>query len=270
MTSPDPCVDAADTLCFARIDSSGGPLDTGDCVLADGDVDVWAFSLAAHPRDIAQWSLLLCDDECQCAGRFMHAADRDAYVVAHGVVRRLLACYSGIAPGALKLGRTAGGKPVQDEPLGGHALRFNLAHSGDGALLAVSRSCEVGVDLEVARTEIDMLSVAARFFDEAEREAVAGTPDALRADVFFRYWVAKEAALKAQGCGLAYPLDGFAIRFSETGSTASVISKDTVAMRSDWLVRMLPMPLGWYGALCAPRDCTPRLRRYPAHAVVEA
>ncbi len=74
-------------------------------------------------------------------------------------------------------------------------VRFNLAHSQDRALIAVSLEVDVGVDIERIRPMKDYLAVAERFFPAGETEPV----DELD---FFRRWTRLEALLKATGAGL--------------------------------------------------------------------
>src|SRR5438445_13633289 len=57
-------------------------------------------------------------------------------------VRALLGAYLGTAPDQLRIERGAYGKPE----LGDAALQFNLAHTGNALLLALSRGIAVGVD----------------------------------------------------------------------------------------------------------------------------
>jgi 4'-phosphopantetheinyl transferase len=248
------------SLRFARVDPAKANADAAYYSLSDRHVDVWAFSLDAQPDDIDRWLALLSDEERSRAARFARAADRESYLVAHGALRSLLARYCGIGPQALTFAQTRHGKPILAHP-SDTALHFNLAHAGSGGLLAVSRGSDVGVDLETARDDVDTLSVARRFFCDVERAAIEDAPPPLRSHTFLRYWVAKEAVLKAQGSGLARPLDAFAIRFSDDGDTAAVAAATDASMAcDDWLVHMLAAPPGWHSALCAPRDFSVELR----------
>jgi 4'-phosphopantetheinyl transferase len=243
---------------FDRVDprvSAGDPI---ACAPADRHVEVWAFSLECRAGDIDRWEAQLSDDERARSAKFKRAADRNAYVCAHGVTRLVLSRYCDASPQRLRFARAAGGKPMLASNPGESPVHFNLTHSGGRALLAVSRAGEVGVDLEAAREDVDTVSLADRFFCDAERVAIAAAP--LRAEAFFRHWVAKEAVLKACGTGLAFPLDAFAVQFSTDGDTATVASTHPRIASGDWLVRLLPLPPGWYGALCAPPDCGVRIR----------
>ena len=66
--------------------------------------------------------------------------------------------------------------------------------------------------------------------------------------------------LKARGSGLATPLDAFSVRFAPDGESASVDARTPAFFKSDYGVRMLPVPAGWHAALCLPVGCEVRLR----------
>lgn len=95
---------------------------------------------------------------------------------------------------APEIARDGHGKPY----LVGRELAFNVAHSGELAVIAIARGgVELGVDVEEHRDRIDVTAVARRFFTAAEAAAVAAEPRQ-----FFRLWCRKEAWLKARGTGL--------------------------------------------------------------------
>ena len=87
------------------------------------------------------------------------------------------------------------------------AKPFNLSHSGDYAVLAVSNS-SVGVDLERIRT-IDWNQISARFFHPAERAFLARSRDPQAA--FFWIWTLKESYLKAEGLGFSVSPASFSV-----------------------------------------------------------
>ena len=60
-------------------------------------------------------------------------------------LHRVLAVYLGEDPARIRLETGAQGKPRLADPQG--QLRFNLSHSGEIALVAVSGEAEVGVDV---------------------------------------------------------------------------------------------------------------------------
>lgn len=135
-------------------------------------IDVW---LVETGVDVSATSL--SDDERARAARFRFDEHRRRWIAAHVALREILSTYTDDVQ--FVLGEH--GKPS----LANGAVHFNLSHSGDLAVVAVSDG-EIGVDVEQIRDDFDYESIA----PAPSREA------------FFRAWTRKEARLKATGVGL--------------------------------------------------------------------
>lgn len=140
---------------------------------------------------------LLSADEHDRAARLRQPVHRQRFVLAHAFLRRKLGERLGHHPAALRFGHGPEGKPL----LAG--LHFNLSHSGDLAVLALSTRHPVGVDIE-ALQPIDALGLARAHFAPSEAALIADLDDPLAA--FYRLWARKEAALKAHGLGIGHSL----------------------------------------------------------------
>lgn len=118
------------------------------------------------------------------------------------VLRRVLALYLDDAPEEIALARGERGKPhLATEP---ERLAFNLSHSGELTLVAVSRGREVGVDVERAKPERDLVALAERALAPEEAATVrAAAEGEERTGVFYELWTRHEARLKCLGIGLA-------------------------------------------------------------------
>ena len=217
--------------------------------IAPRSVHVWSFRLAASASCLEQCRQSLSSSERARAQRFVAAQDRDDFIVAHGALRHLLARYAGAAAPDLDFSVAASGKPA----LAAHAatLSFNLTHAQGRALIAVSDGREIGVDLEKIGAAVNALAIAQRYFAPAERAAIENAPAAALGQVFFNYWVAKEAVLKGEGIGLRFPMDEFAIQFDAPGQSARVRTGEGSRLHSDWMIRMLPVDEGWTAAVAA-------------------
>jgi 4'-phosphopantetheinyl transferase len=223
--------------------------------LSPATVHVWSFALSGTADTVELCRGLLSQEECHRADRFVFERDRVRYTIAHGVMRHLLGRYCGLTPQSLSFSVTAAGKPsLADLGTLSEPLHFNLTHSDDRALLGLSVYGEIGVDIEKVRTNIEALAISRHYFFGSEREAIEATAEAQRHDMFFRYWVAKEAVLKAQGIGLGFPLDRFRVDFLAEGTTARIESFDASALHNDWRVRLLPCESDWHAAVAARGD----------------
>ncbi len=164
----------------------------------------WASSgpaMEAGPRLHA----LLDATERARADRFRVGSARRRYVAARALTRLVLGRYTGVAPAALAFASGPRGKPRIENPLSEPRVCFNVAHSGDTAVVAVAGS-ELGVDVETVRAVPNLERLATRYCSAAERDRLNRVPTGRRAAAFLRLWTGKEAYLKAVGSGVAMPL----------------------------------------------------------------
>jgi phosphopantetheinyl transferase len=147
---------------------------------------------------------VLSPDERLRASRFPERLRR-RYVAGRGRLRLLLARLLDDRPGAITLDYGRWGKPVLAGAFAGR-LHFNLTHSQDEALIAFSRTNPVGIDLEMlapAYTVEWSIRMAASILCDAELSEWQQLPDGNKPGMLLEAWVAKEAVLKAIGCGIA-------------------------------------------------------------------
>lgn len=215
-----------------------------------GEVHAWAFELAATPDALARCLQVLSADERAKGERFVREALRERFRVAHGVLRHLLARYTGVAAERLAFGAGAEGKPFLEGEAHGR-VSFNLSHSESRAVVVVAAAGDVGCDVERERRTDDLAGLVQGYFTREESRRILEAAPGEQAREFFRHWVAKEAVLKAQGGGLSLPLDGFRVDFDETGEGARVVPFGNAPIRAGWHVRMRSLGEGWPVAVCA-------------------
>lgn len=127
-----------------------------------------------------------------------HASPDDMRQAARRVLRSLLARLMSTSPESLRFGRSSEGKPFL---VGAGAPSFNLSHSRGYSLIALSLSSEVGCDIEDRFTDEDVAALCPLVLHPAELEAMDRLAAQDRQAAFRRYWVRKEAVLKAAGSG---------------------------------------------------------------------
>ena len=151
-------------------------------------VDVYEIELA--PCDASSLSA----DERERAARLTRP---ERWISARVALRTVLGERLGVAPSEIVFALGEHGKPE----LPGSELRFNLAHSGDRAVIAVA-DVEVGIDVErVARSS----RAVERTLTDGERAALG--PD--RHVELLRVWCRKEALAKAMGGGQGWAPETF-------------------------------------------------------------
>ena len=176
---------------------------------AQPTVELWWGSVAAaQPHLPALLDLLDADERCR-ADRFRVEAGRQRFVAARAMLRRLLAGRLGLPPQSIRLATGPRGKPALADPTA-DAPHFNLAHSGDLAVVALA-GAELGVDVEALRPFPRAERFAARFFAPSEQQWLAAQPAAESEHASLELWTFKEAYLKAVGSGIAMTLAGVEI-----------------------------------------------------------
>jgi 4'-phosphopantetheinyl transferase len=174
--------------------------------LNDGEVHVWKISAGPNMNQDEQLERVLSADERHRAKQFRFDKDRWLYTAAHAAMRSLLAFYLGVPGDQIQLVSGTHGKPSL-APADTSRLEFNLSHSHELALLAVTRGRAVGVDVEFIKSDFGFHEIARRFFTAGEVSALSALPPALQRSAFFKCWTSKEAFLKAKATGLSGKLD---------------------------------------------------------------
>ena len=155
---------------------------------------------------------LLDEGERNRANRFHAKRDHFRFVCFHYAVRRILTHYTGLSPEKIQFGKEANGKPhllvsgVEERP-----CHFNLSHSGDLGLLAISQDQEIGVDVEQMHALNDLEGVAERVFNAEERTWMNVEEGVKRQERFFTLWTRKEAVVKNLGLGIFADLPSYSV-----------------------------------------------------------
>jgi 4'-phosphopantetheinyl transferase len=145
-------------------------------------------------------SRVLSAPERERLARYRSAAAAARYVITRSLVRLVLSDRLSLPASEVRIGQTDFGKPVVAD-----ALHFNVSHSGDLVLLALSADRAVGIDVERRRGVERVSALVERWLTSDEQRAVAERVDAGAdlSDAFLRVWSLKEARLKALGVGIA-------------------------------------------------------------------
>src|SRR6059058_2243518 len=120
-------------------------------VIWPNEVHVWRARLDV-PWSWTFDEALTLDDRAR-ADRFRFESDRRRFCVARASLRLILGRYLKSKPGRLQIELGEFGKPYFVDAKATQGLRFNLSHSNELALMAISRDREVGVDVEYMRAD---------------------------------------------------------------------------------------------------------------------
>jgi len=191
--------------------------------LGEDSIHIWGIHVPDVLDRLDALHAMLSKKEQEKASRFRRETDRESSIAARGALRILLSGYTGIPAAEIDFHYSENGKPSlvpQAARLPGRAdgssrraacdtISFNVSHSVDWVVLAFGHDCNIGVDVEKIKWEMDVLSIASRFFAADEVALIESAAD--KHTVFFQLWARKEAYVKARGAGLFQVLGNFSV-----------------------------------------------------------
>ena len=164
---------------------------------------------------------------------------QDLSVLQQNAVRRfylrlLLGAYLGIPGKDVRITRRLKGRPELDASQSKGQLDFSVARSKDCYLVGISSGATIGVDLEISdRRSGKPLSLAKRYFSDAETEALSSLEGESLQRSFMHTWACKEAIVKASGLGIANQLCRFSVEVNPDNPPAvlDMLDDDPAAWR---------------------------------------
>jgi 4'-phosphopantetheinyl transferase len=212
-------------------------------------VEVWAVALCQPEEQLTRLAATLSDDEQARAERFRFDQHRNRFVAGRGLLRAILGFYLGRNPRELEFVYSARGKPSLVHSDDQSAPHFNMAHSGDLALVAVAGTGDVGVDVERVRPLSEAEDIVSRFFSPRESDGFKAVPEAERSRAFFNLWTRKEAWLKATAEGIGQSLNQVEVSFLAGESARFISLFGSIEAAEQWrLWELVPAP-GYVGAV---------------------
>ena len=156
---------------------------------------IWRINISERLHLLEHADSLLSKDEHERANRYLQQHNTQRFIVSRVALRFLLGKYLGMIPGKIVFSKGIDKKPfVQNREA--HDIHFNVSHSGDIVLIAISGS-EVGIDVEYIDNDFLFADVLPVCFSEEEQEIVGESRP-----LFYQLWTRKEALRKATGKGI--------------------------------------------------------------------
>ncbi|MGX1102519.1 MULTISPECIES: 4'-phosphopantetheinyl transferase family protein [Bradyrhizobium] len=175
-------------------------------VLENDGLEVLAFMLHVEQDVIRELSVCLNAEEHRRAEGLRLERDRRRFIVSRWQLRHVLASKLGISLAEIELEYGRLGKPHLSRRMPARDLRFSVSRSGEVAVIALSITQEVGVDIEAVLPVPEADEIAALCLSTSEYESYAALDPEDRLEGFLQRWTRLEAVSKALGCGLGQPI----------------------------------------------------------------
>ena len=217
--------------------------------LLNDEIHVWRAFLEVPSTRLKSLHSILSDDEANQSVRYCFERDRRRFIIRRGLLRCILSRYLGQSPRALAFQCNNHGKPALASMSGAPSLCFNVSHSGELTLYAITRNREVGVDIEYVRPFEDAEDIVKHFFSSREKAEFGTLPARIKNQAFFACWTRKEAYIKARGEGLSYPLSNFSVSMIPDESAGLVEIKGDKNKKSRWTLKTILPGAGYVAAV---------------------
>ena len=168
--------------------------------------DFTGFDLRLVYEECAEW---LNAEETDRMHRYQSLCQREHFVLGRILLKLILSNYVDCAPSEFSFNTDKHGKLFLSNQ---SSLFFNLSHSHERLVVAVSRFRDLGVDIELIDEKRATIKIAKRYFSSSEFQDLYNLPRSLRVKRFYELWTLKESVLKAYGVGLSEHLSK--IKFS--------------------------------------------------------
>lgn len=220
--------------------------------LASDAIQVWTMQTdsAEASRSVQRDAWILSGAELARASRFHSERDRARWMASRIALRRILERHLGVPARELQWTFGPHGKPSV------RGVEFNCSHANGVTILALSRA-GVGVDLAHASQADGIAEIAHRFLAPDEIAHCAAASPREREAAMLKWWVAKEACLKATGVGLSVEPGWVSLQLSPSGqwTKAGLGFSESPTVR----VRMIESPENFVAAVAVADE---------SHAVV--
>jgi len=164
------------------------------------------YHIPFHIHNIASCSLsmihILNLEEIERASRFTFEKDRCQFIFCRAILRRILGEQLSCNPKEIYFEYTSKGKPKLNTLYHKQNIHFNLSHTEGYALIAISKSIQVGIDVERERSIANLHSIIISTLSKQEANHVQSLPKNSQSEAFLHYWTKKEALLKGIGLGI--------------------------------------------------------------------
>ncbi|MBK2125958.1 4'-phosphopantetheinyl transferase family protein [Fangia hongkongensis] len=149
--------------------------------------------------DIDLTVLSLPDEIHLNAQKFKHPKKRSEYLVSQWIRRDVLLKYYNVELNQQSFYYSEKGRPYLENSV----IDFNISHTDQYVLMAVSAQQMVGIDVQSVKEKTDVLSIAKHYFSPSEYKMLSSLSEKVQKERFYQIWTLKEASLKLTGEGIA-------------------------------------------------------------------
>ena len=204
-------------------------------------VDVWRINVSSNLSNINTFLAIMQPDEITRADRYFHTRDKNRFIISRGGLRNILGKYLNVEPCTIEFEIGINKKPYIKSTAYNN-IYYNISHSGDWILLAISNS-EIGADTELVNNTYSFNDILPGNFSTNEIDYINKNTSIER---FFMLWTRKEALTKATGKGL----DGD-LKLIPCLDGAHITQSNAISSTDDWLISTFKLSENYFASVAS-------------------
>jgi 4'-phosphopantetheinyl transferase len=174
----------------------------GQFLLKSNHIHIWKINLDQYFSSQHLFSLLN-EDECLRANRLIDSRKKHQFRASRITLREILSLYLKLHAKQIKFKYSEFGKPSIDPFINHQRIEFNLSHSQNIMLLALSQVQPVGIDIEEIKSISSSEQIINSYFSFIDKNAYQQLSLHKKLFAFHTLWTRKEAHAKALGTGFS-------------------------------------------------------------------
>ena len=206
--------------------------------ILNNTIHIWKINYSDFDNEESALLNNLSKQETNRANKFYFSIDKKRYLLTRALLKNILSRITDTPARQLHFKFNEHGKPYLESF---KHIYFNISHSGDIGLLAVTDCAAIGIDVEQYRKRLQLREIAERFFSKYETDILLNLPDNQKISAFFSCWTRKEAFIKALGLGLTLPLKNFDVTLQPAEKAKLVEIRHKNEKAADWTLKDIPL-----------------------------
>ena len=170
--------------------------------MKDDELHIWRYNLDELDYHSEKKSPVLSKEEQKRYSSYLNESDKIRYICNHRFVRQVLSEYLNIPSSQIEFSYAHRGKPYVKNS----GLFFNYSYRANFCILGITKSAEVGIDIEKIKPLQDIPTFTEFCFSKKEKEIIFNSDKDRFQDTLFTFWTFKEAIIKSLGIGLSADL----------------------------------------------------------------
>ena len=215
--------------------------------ISRSELHIWRINLDNVNYQLKYLISLLSSEEIKRSKRFIFDRDRHCYQVTHSMKRMILANYLDCDPQCLHFKIESYGKPALANSQSSLKIQFNISHSRDLVLIAITVEDPVGIDMEYNDKKRSIESLGEAIFSPSEMKFFLTLKSQReKEETFFRCWTREEAYLKAIGIGLRQDLTSISVDLNKAISSQGWLKISTLSQSEIMRWKIFPINIDDY------------------------